>query len=233
MTASRLDALKRCPVLAGLADSALAKFASTCAWREYQAGAQLLGYQDISTDVFFIVAGKARVVIYSAEGKAVLFHLLEAGSLFGELAAIDGGPRSASIEAVEPSTVASLTASQFKALLQQEPAAAMAVMQNMAAVLRRLSERIHEFSTLVVQNRIQAELLRLAERCKAGPGKGALIVPAPSLNDIAHRVSTHREAVSRELSRLSAIGLLHRESGGLRISDIEYLAGLVREAKGE
>ena len=153
--------------------------------------------------------------------------------MFGEFAAIDGGPRSASIEAVEPCTVASLTASQFKALLQQEPAAAMAVMQNMAAVLRRLSERIHEFSTLVVQNRIQAELLRLAKPCNAGPGKDALIVPAPSLNDIAHRVSTHREAVSRELSRLSAIGLVHRDRGGLRISDVEYLAGLVREAKGE
>ena len=61
----------------------------------------------------------------------------------------------------------------------------------------------------------------------------ALLSPAPSLSDIANRISTHREAVSRELSRLGSVGLLRRERGDLRITDIARLEMLVREAKGE
>ena len=57
--------------------------------------------------------------------------------------------------------------------------------------------------------------------------------PAPSLSDIADRISSHREAVSRELSRLTAIGLLRRERGNLVITDVGKLSEFVREAKGE
>jgi DNA-binding IclR family transcriptional regulator len=57
--------------------------------------------------------------------------------------------------------------------------------------------------------------------------------PAPSLSDIADRISTHREAVSRELSRLGSTGLLRREGGDLRITDVTRLARLVRDARGE
>ena len=83
-----------------------------------------------------------------------------------------------------------------------------------------------------MQNRIHAELLRLAGESRQSGGV-AVLSPAPSLSDIANRISTHREAVSRELSRLSAIGLLHREGGNLRITDIAKLSELVHEAKGD
>ena len=95
-----------------------------------------------------------------------------------------------------------------------------------------MSERVLEFSTLAVQNRIHAELLRLAAEAHQQQGQ-ALLSPAPSLSDIADRISTHREAVSRELSRLSSMGLLRREGGDLRITDVARLERLVGEAKGE
>jgi CRP/FNR family cyclic AMP-dependent transcriptional regulator len=85
---------------------------------------------------------------------------------------------------------------------------------------------------MVVQNRIQAELVRLAGEATQTRGQ-AVLSPAPSLSDIAGRISTHREAVSRELSRLVALGLLRREQGDLRIIDVARLAKLVDEAKGE
>jgi DNA-binding MarR family transcriptional regulator len=85
---------------------------------------------------------------------------------------------------------------------------------------------------MVVQKRVQAELIRLAGA--AGQTRGeAVLSPAPSLSDIADRISTHREAVSRELSRLTALGLVRRDSGDLRITDIARLTKLVNEAKGE
>jgi CRP/FNR family transcriptional regulator, cyclic AMP receptor protein len=75
-------------------------------------------------------------------------------------------------------------------------------------------------------------LLRLAADAGHHGGQ-ALLSPAPSLSDIANRISTHREAVSRELNRLGSLGLLIRERGGLRIANIDRLETLVREAKGE
>jgi len=114
----------------------------------------------------------------------------------------------------------------------REPSAAVAALRHLTAEVRRLSERVLEFSTLVVQNRIHAELLRLVADAGQLDGQ-ALLSPAPSLSDIAGRISTHREAVSRELSRLGSMDLLIREGGDLRVTDVARLEKLVREAKGE
>jgi CRP/FNR family cyclic AMP-dependent transcriptional regulator len=228
----RAAALRGLPILAELSDDALERVARSCAWRRCEAGEEIIGYQDPSTDVFFLLAGKARAIIYSADGKAVVFVDLKPATVFGEVAAIDRRPRSASIEALEPCAIASLSAEQFEKLLRDEPKVALATLRHVAADVRRLSERVFEFSTLVVRSRIHAELLRLA--CHAGAHSGmAVLAPAPSLSDIAGRISTHREAVSREFSRLTGIGLLRREGGNLCITDVAKLAEFVNEAKGE
>ena len=228
----RVTALRRVPILAVLPESKLEILARDCKWRNYEASQQILSYHDPSSEVFFLASGKVRVMVYSGEGKAVVFTDLRPGAMFGEIAAIDRGPRSAGVEAIEASTMASLTAGQFESLLLREPAVSLATIRHVTAEVRRLSERVVEFSTLIVQNRIHAELLRLAADAGYRSGQG-LLSPAPSLSDIANRISTHREAVSRELSRLGSIGLLRREGGDLRITDIARLEGLVREAKGE
>ena len=177
-------------------------------------------------------AGKARAIIYSAEGHAVLFKDMHPGEEFGEIAALDRGPRSSSVEALETCMTASLSADRFQQLLLDEPAVAMATLRRLTAQIRRLSERVHEFSTLGVQSRIRAELLRLA--ALSGPSQNkAVLAPAPSLSELASRVSTHREAVSRELSRLGAMNIAFRERTALRIADMARLEQLVREAKGE
>jgi len=83
-----------------------------------------------------------------------------------------------------------------------------------------------------VRARLSSELLRLAGR----PDQrhpAVTLSPAPSLADIADRISTHREAVSRELSRLIAIGLIRRDKGDLVINDVAKLRELVNEARGE
>jgi CRP/FNR family cyclic AMP-dependent transcriptional regulator len=228
----RLKALKQVPILAGLPETTLERVARTCRWQDFEQGEQVLRYQDPSTEVCFLAAGKVRVAVYSMEGKAVLFTDLRPGAMFGEIAAIDGSRRSAGVEAIESCTVASLAAGQFEDLLLREPKVAVATLRHVTAEVRRLSERVVEFSTLIVQNRIQAELLRLAAESGQHQGQ-ALLSPAPSLSEIADRISTHREAVSRELSRLASIGLLRREGANLRIVDVARLVKLVREAKGE
>lgn len=219
-------------IFAGLPSEALERVHQRCSWRRYEPGEPIVDYLDASDEVFFVSTGEVCVTIYSLAGKAVSFRNLGPGDIFGEYAAIDGEPRSASVEARTSCLIASMSASAFRKLLQSEPAAAQALIKNLVLNVRTLTKRVYEFSTLAVNNRIQAELLRLAS---LGPkeAKSARIVPAPTHVEIASRVSTHREAVTRELNRLSRIGIIERRGGTLLVKDVDRLAEMVHDATGE
>jgi CRP/FNR family transcriptional regulator, cyclic AMP receptor protein len=219
-------------IFAGLSRDALERIQRRCAWRRYDPGEPVVNYLDASDDVFFITSGEARVTIYSVAGKAVSFRELGPGATFGEYAAIDGGPRSASVEALDSCQVASMPAAAFREVLQTEPMVAEPLLKHLVKEIRELTTRVYEFSTLAVRYRIQAEVLRLAS-LKAREGKTASIVPAPTHAEIASRISTHREAVTREFNRLSKIGVIERRGGTLLVKDIDRLAEMVHDATGE
>jgi len=224
--------LERLAIFASLPQETLEQIQRRCRWRRYEPGEPIVDYLDASDDVFFITAGEARVTIYSLAGKAVSFRDLGPGDAFGEYPAIDGGPRSASVEARTRCLVTSMPAATFRELLEAEPAVALALLPQLVRTIRSLTTRVYEFSTLAVNNRIQAELLRLAHLVPR-EGKSARIVPAPTHVEIANRISTHREAVTRELNRLSRIGIIERRGGELLVRDVDRLATIVYEATGE
>jgi CRP-like cAMP-binding protein len=226
------NSLKRIVILATLSPDAIKQIERRCAWKRYAPGEPVLSYLDKSDDVFFIALGEVRVTIYSTAGKAVSFREMSAGEIFGEFPAIDGGPRSASVEAHTNCVIASMPGSTFRELLQSEPGLAQALLPRLTKTIRALTTRVYEFSILAVNNRIQAELLRLAS-LGSKDGKSARIVPTPTHVEIASRVSTHREAVTRELNRLSRIGVIERRGGTLLVKDVERLAQMVRDATGE
>jgi CRP/FNR family cyclic AMP-dependent transcriptional regulator len=213
---------------AGLSADELEALAPLCRWRLYEAGQQIIGHLDYTSDIFFIVSGRVRVIVYSASGKEVMFRDLGAGKTFGELAAIDGNVRSASVVALTGCVLATMTAEGFHRVLQDHPDVARRIMAYLVGLVRRLSDRVVEFSVLAVRNRIHAELLRLA-RERDLSGNEAFIAPAPTHAEIASRVSTHREAVTREFNALSRDGLIERRDGGLVIHDVARLAHLVEK----
>ncbi|MBX2805976.1 MAG: Crp/Fnr family transcriptional regulator [Hyphomicrobiales bacterium] len=198
----------------------------------YEKGQEIIGRSDELQDVFLLVDGVARVIVYSASGKAVNFRRLEAGALFGEFAAIDGLNRSASVEAVESCRAVSISAQLFNELMQSDARFMRFVLSHLVSILRALTSRIIEFSTLGVTSRIQTELLRMAN---AAPGRNGQkeISPAPTHSEIAGRISTHREAVSREVSRLKQLGIIERRGRALIVKDVEQLEQMVRNASGE
>lgn len=227
-----LQSLARISIFADLPPATLERIQRRCEWRLYEPGQQIVHYEDTSDDVFFLTKGSARVTIYSVEGKVVSFRELGPGDLFGEYPAIDGGPRSASVEARTACLIGLMQAAAFLELLETEPAVRRALLQQLVMTIRRLTNRIYEFSTLAVNNRIHAEVLRLAILARR-EGKCASITPVPTHMEIASRVSTHREAVTRELNRLSKIGLLERRGNALLVKDVDRLTAMVHEATGE
>lgn len=206
--------------------------ASRCHWHRYAAGQQILSHQDTSTEVYFIVGGKVRVTLCSPSGREVTFRDLGSGQMFGDLSAIDGRARSANVVALVDSLVAAMPASAFREVRHRYPEVGEAVLQETVSLVRHLSERVFEFGALGVKNRIHAELLRLASEHMRDE-RSAEIRPAPLHADIASRVSTHREAVSRELSELQRAGLVERRAGALIIHDVPRLARLVTEVRGD
>jgi CRP/FNR family transcriptional regulator, cyclic AMP receptor protein len=206
---------------------------SQCSWHRFDPQVEIVSYQDTSRDVFFLVRGRVRAVIYSASGTVVAFRDLAAGHMFGEFSAIDGEARSASIEAIEPCVIAQMTCDAFWSLIAAESAFTRAVLVHLTKMNRALSTRVYEFSTLTVQNRIHAELLRLAREQQLANGPAVEIKKLPTHAQIASSISTHREAVSRELTRLTKLGVIKRHTGGLVIPDIKRLALMVEQATGE
>jgi CRP-like cAMP-binding protein len=226
------SSLKGIAIFSAITPDAIERVERRCAWKRYVPGELVLDYLDASDDVFFLTLGEVRVTIHSSAGKPVSFRELSAGEVFGEFPAIDGGPRSASVEARTNCLIASIPGSSFRELLRTEPGLAYALLPRMVKMIRALTTRVYEFSTLAVNNRIQAELLRLAS---SGPpdSNTARIVPAPTHAEIASRLSTHREAVTRELNRLSRIGIIERRGGTLLVKDFDRLAEMVRRATDE
>ena len=224
------ETLARCAIFDGLDEGEIDRLNTQCIWRRFDAGAEILSHQDDSTDVYFVAAGVVRVVIYSIRGRDTVFRDIDAGNYFGEIAAIDGGSRSASVVARTNAVVAIMPARVFRELMQRHASVCFRILQGAVGQIRYLSERINEFRTLDVRHRIYGELLRLA-RPRGADSDEAVISPPPVHQEVANRVSTRREAVARELKRLERDGMLRRSRGALIITDIAVLTKLVEAAR--
>lgn len=214
--------LRSIELLQGLPSQRLHEIGHQCVWRHFEAGQTLIAREQEDRDLHMIVAGAVRVTSYSPGGRETSFRELAAGSAFGEIAALDGRPRSADVVALQPGLIASLPPADFRALLQQEWTVNERVLLRLADLARGLIDRVLDLSTLSVQQRVCIELLRLAQSSGAA-GNEVRIAPAPKHADLAHQVSSYREQVTRELSALARAGVLTREHGALVVRDLDRL----------
>lgn len=222
--------LRRIALLEGLSDERLQIIASQCSWKHYEPEQRIFSCNDADSDLHLVVSGRVRITIYSAAGRQVTFNDESAGAAFGHLSAIDGKPRSADAVALDTVLIASMSRGVFRPLLQEEPIFRERVLIRLAELIRQLSERVVDLSTLGVQNRVHAEILRLA-RAAGVVNNQALIDPAPKHADIASRVSTYREQVTRELSTLARFGVVARDRGALVVQDVSRLERMVKEVR--
>ena len=220
--------LRRIDLLQGLSPERLDAIGRQCAWRPCENGQRLVAREDPDRDLHFIVAGTVRVTTYAPSGRETSFRELAEGTSFGELAALDGRPRSADVVALTSGLIASMPPAAFRELLRAEWIVNERVLVRLADLARGLVDRVVELSTLNVQQRVCLELLRLA-RAGDADGNALRIEPAPKHTELAHRVSTYREQVTRELTALVKAGVLARDGGALVVRDA---AGLQRIADG-
>lgn len=194
-------------------------------------GQTLLGHRAATTDVYFILEGVFSVIVYSANGREVSMRTLSAGDTFGELAAVDGLPRSASVVADTDARVASLRREDFLHCLESSPGAAMWLLRLLTAKVRDMNERLFEISALNVPARLHCELLRLARTNRRDDG--LILDPAPTHAELANRIGTHREAVTREIRELTQVNIIRAGRRTLEFLDVPRLEHLVGQAVGD
>jgi CRP/FNR family transcriptional regulator, cyclic AMP receptor protein len=221
-----LPTLAAIPLFKSLDGEAIRRLDTQCIWRRAKANEFVLDYKDGGTDVYFVVHGHLRVFIQAISGKSSILRDVREGEYFGELAAIDAQPRSAAITAITDSTIAKMPATVFRQAVQSHADVCDQLLRLLASQIRMLANRVNEFSTLDVRRRIYAELLRLARK-SAKNDAAATISPPPTHAELAARVSTHREAITRELNRLESAGLIERRRGAIVLLDPKQLARLL------
>lgn len=206
----------------GIPDLDTEAISNICRWHRYPKKQQILSSDDPNTDVFFVVQGAVLARSFSLEGKEVSYNDIGQGGIFGEFSAIDGKPRSASIDTIDECLIARMTSDEFRQLLTKNSALGLRLAELLVAKTRALTQRIFEYGTLPVRERIQRELLRFCEGSAARSNQ-IVIDPAPTHYEIATRIATHREAVSRELNLLAINEIIKIDRRRIKILDIDRL----------
>lgn len=189
-------------------------------------GQTLLARGERSSRVFIVTEGTLHVVLYSPAGRQVSLRELREGDMFGELAAIDGEDRCANILAISDARLTAFERSEFLEAIHSSSQAVDWVLGQLAVQVRNLTERIFELSVLNVQARLHCELLRLGKSALASGTRE--LFPAPTHTELAQRIGTNREAVTREMTALSARNIVRSERRHLEFMDLHRLQELVK-----
>lgn len=176
-----------------------------------------------SSELYFLLSGRLKVIDYSPSGREVGFVFIEKGSHFGELALIDGKPRSASILATEKATVALLPAQHARKLMYSEPSVSEKLLKQLANIIRQNNEHMVMLGNTSAPNRVNILLMKYAREIN-----GALVIEKPpTQSEMATMTNTTRETVSRTLSHLIDRGLIRKDGKRITLLDPDALEDMV------
>jgi CRP/FNR family transcriptional regulator, cyclic AMP receptor protein len=203
---------------------------SRCIWRRAKAREWILDYQDESTEVFFLTSGIVRVLIQTEEGRETILRDIQAGASFGELAAIDAEKRSASILALTDATIARMQAATYVETVTSHPLVAKQALVTMTRHIRSLTDRVREFTTLGIHDRLTRELVRMSRPDRTGDNR-AIITPPPTHAHLAGLIGTRRETVTKELRAMAKAGFIETRRGAIVLLDVQKLVQTLGRAK--
>ena len=213
--------LKQTRLFGELDPEALARLADRAIERTYKKG-QLIFYQgDPAEALFIVIEGRIKVVVVNEDGNEMLLVTLEALDVFGEVALIDGEPRSASAETLEQTRVLVLTRATFLEALRESPAMTESLLRSLGAVLRRLTEQTADLVFLDLHGRVAKLLVGLAEKNGLTQAGSELDLQLTQ-SDLASMVGGSRQSVNQILKSFERRGFveLHGRKLVLKAPDL-------------
>jgi CRP/FNR family cyclic AMP-dependent transcriptional regulator len=223
-TSAIVDVLGSTQMLRAVPRDTLQRMALACTTRTFGRG-QYLWYQGDDGDRLLIVAsGSLKITVQSERGDEIVLVTLGPGETTGELALLDGAPRSASVVAAEATTVLMLTRAAVLELLAENPHVLDAVLRNLGQMVRRLTDQVADLIFLDLTGRLAKLLLRLGED-HARPDGTVVLDLGITQSDLAAMVGASRPAVNRVLQRMAVRGLITVDGQVIVLRDLSGLRG--------
>jgi CRP/FNR family transcriptional regulator, cyclic AMP receptor protein len=223
MLEKHLSLLRGIPLFEGLSSEQLGRVASVAEVRRYPARSVVVRQGEPASELFAVVRGRLKVSSSNADGRDTVLGIMAEGEVFGEIALLDEGLRSATCSAVEPCELLVIARAQFIELLEDAPGIAVKLLLVLSRRLRRLSQRSEDAAFLDVASRLARCLLDLAARFGEARGSGIFVTLKLSQQELGELVGATRESVNKHFGEWTRLRLLSLESGRLLISDVDGL----------
>jgi len=206
-----LDALARSVVLRGLAREELEQLAQTMRRRTYRRGEVVFHQGDPGESLHVVCQGKLKVVIIGDNGEEAVLAILGPSDVFGEMAVLDGGPRSATVTALESVETAVLSRADFKQLLRSVPSTVDGLLASLAQTIRQTDDDIGGLMFLDLHGRLARKLLELAETYGEPSGDSVLIRVQLTQEELAGMIGATRASVNKILGYFEDRGAIQRQ----------------------
>jgi CRP/FNR family transcriptional regulator len=229
MTTDKIAALRRTALFGGLDDAALGTLAAHAVERRYERDEVLFLAGDEARGLYVVVEGAVRAFRESADGREQVIHVERAGATVAEVPAFDDGPFPSTVAAEEPTSVLFIDKRDVRRLCLEHPQIGLAALKVLAGRLRRCAELVETLSLREVGQRLARFLLAEARAKGTRDGRGFRLKLTHTNQQIAARVGSVREVVSRALARLQQDGLVIHEGRALTIPDERKLASFAGE----
>jgi CRP-like cAMP-binding protein len=210
---SENTALSHVPLFAQLPVEALRSLAERLRVRRYAKGDPIFYEGDPGLSLYVVHSGRVKLGLSSPEGREMIIDLLEPGDVFGELAVLDGEPRSTDAVATEPCELLMLDRDEFTRFLLERPSVAVQLLGILSRRLRRDTQLMQDAAFLDVPSRLARTILRLA---MASPG-AAPVTPRLNQSDLAGLVGTTRETLNKWLGYYVDQGLIRWDKGRITV----------------
>jgi CRP/FNR family transcriptional regulator/CRP/FNR family cyclic AMP-dependent transcriptional regulator len=217
-----ISLLRRVPLFEVLKDDDLEAIARVTITRSYDKDQVIILAEEEGDAMFIIAQGQVKVGIVSEDGREVILSLLGEGAVFGELALLDGKPRSANVVATQDTELYMVRRADFLQLIYKVPQIAVGLLAELAARLRKTDRKIEGLALLDVTSRISETLLQLANEHGTQTEQGLTIESRPTHQQLASMSCTTRETVSRVLKRLEGQGYISSEGRSITILREEH-----------
>jgi len=216
------EALASAPLFAGLAPADIEQIAARMVRRRYGRGDVILSQGGAPGAMHVILRGSVKITIASDEGKEMILALLGRGDLFGEIAALDGGARSATVTSTDATETAALSRADLLEFVRAHPEFALRLIATLAQRLRRVDERLEDAHFLDLDARLAKILVDLAEEQGQRLPDGSVRISLTQ-SELASMIGATRVSANRLLKTFEAAGLVRRGRSAIVVTNLGAL----------
>jgi CRP-like cAMP-binding protein len=215
------------PFFRGLPNPIIDQIASHGVIRKAKKGAVLFRKGETGTQMYAVCKGAVRISAPSKQGKDAIFNLVRPGEIFGEIALLDGGQRTADAAAIEDSELMIIERRDFAPLMREFPELAMRLIEILCTRLRKTSEQVEDIIFLGLPNRLAKVLLQLHRQPSSNLESRKIRITQRELSQL---IGASRESTNKQLRDWQRMKWLKLGRGGVVLLAIEALAGQAAEA---